>query len=104
MKIKLTREAIGGSDVQYVERISGEVMMRCYQCGNCSGGCPVSFAMEVPPTQVMRLMQLGRVEELMEANTMWLCVGCLQCFSRCPQSVSVANVLEALRQITLRKG
>jgi len=104
LKIKLSNEDIGSSDVQYVERISGEVMMRCYQCGNCSGGCPVSFAMEVPPTQVMRLMQLGRVEELMEANTMWLCVGCLQCFSRCPQSVSVANVLEALRQITLRKG
>lgn len=104
MKIKLSNKDIGSEAVQLVERISGEVMMRCYQCGNCSGGCPVSFAMEVPPTQVMRLMQLGRVEELQRANSMWLCVGCLQCYSRCPQSVSVANVLEALRQMTLRKG
>lgn len=60
--------------------------------------------MEMPPTQVMRFLQLGRVEEVMNANSRWLCVGCLQCYSRCPKSVSVAAILEALRQMTLRKG
>lgn len=104
MKIKIGKEDIGSSEVRHIERISGEVMMRCYQCGNCSGGCPVSFAMEIPPSQIMRFMQLGKVDEVMKANSMWLCVGCLQCYSRCPQSVSVANVLEATRQLVLRKG
>jgi heterodisulfide reductase subunit C len=102
MKIKIANADIGSEPVRHVERVSGETMMRCYQCGNCSGGCPVSFAMEVPPTQVMRLMQLGRVDEVAAANSMWLCVGCLQCYSRCPQSVSVAAVLEAMRQLSLR--
>ena len=60
--------------------------------------------MEVQPTQVMRLLQLGRVEDVMKANSMWVCVGCLQCYSRCPKGVSVANTLEALRQINLRRG
>ncbi len=104
MKIKLGKEDIDSSLIQQIERVSGETIKRCYQCGNCSGGCPVSYAMEIPPTQVMRYLQLGMVEELMASNSMWVCVGCLQCFSRCPQSVSVANTLEGLRQLVLRKG
>jgi len=104
LKIKLTKEDIESSRIQLIERVSGEEMRRCYQCGKCSAGCPVSFAMEIPPSQVMRFLQLGRVDEVMKANSMWTCVGCLQCYSRCPQDVSVAAVLEALRQITLRKG
>lgn len=104
MKIKLSNEDLNSSLVQRLERISGEELKKCYQCGNCSAGCPVSFEMEMPPTQVMRFLQLGRVEEVMNANSRWLCVGCLQCYSRCPKSVSVAAILEALRQMTLRKG
>ncbi|MBE9528084.1 MAG: 4Fe-4S dicluster domain-containing protein [Proteobacteria bacterium] len=104
MKIKLNKNDIDSALIQQIERMSGETIKRCYQCGNCSGGCPVSYAMDIPPTQVMRYLQLGMVEELMEANSMWVCVGCLQCFSRCPQSVSVANTLEGLRQLVLRKG
>lgn len=104
MKIKLENRDIGSAEVRHLERMSGETMMRCYQCGNCSAGCPVSFAMEIPPTKVMRLLQLGRIDEVKEANSMWMCVGCLQCYSRCPQNVSVASVLEGMRQMTLRKG
>ena len=104
MKIKLGKEDIDSSLIQQIERMSGEKIKRCYQCGNCSGGCPVSYAMEIPPTQVMRYLQLGMIEELMASNSMWVCVGCLQCYSRCPQSVSVANTLEGLRQLVLRKG
>lgn len=104
MKITLSRDNIESALIHRIERISGEDFKRCYQCGKCSAGCPVSYAMEVPPSQVMRLLQLGMTKEVCEANSMWVCVGCLQCYSRCPQSVSVAAVLEGLRQLTLRKG
>ncbi len=104
MKIKLSNEDISSVRVRQLERISGEDVKKCYQCGNCSGGCPVSFEMEIPPSQVMRFLQLGRVDEVMAANSMWVCVGCLQCYSRCPKGVSVAAMLEALRQTVLRKG
>lgn len=104
MKIKLSKEDMDSGLIRMIERISGEELKKCYQCGNCSGGCPVSFEMEVAPSQVMRFLQLGMAEEVMNANSMWVCVGCLQCYSRCPKGVSVASVLEGLRQITLRKG
>jgi heterodisulfide reductase subunit C len=104
MMFKLAKEDLQSAFVEQIERISGEELNRCYQCGNCSGGCPVSFAMDLPPSQVIRFLQLGKVEDVMEANSMWVCVGCLQCYSRCPKCVSAANLLEALRQLGLRKG
>lgn len=104
MKIKLSQEGIEGALIHQLERISGEDLKKCYQCGNCSGGCPVSFTMEIAPSKVMRYLQLGMIDEVQKANSMWVCVGCLQCYSRCPKGVSVAAVLEGLRQMTLRKG
>ena len=104
MKIRIANDDIQSLEVRRLERVSGEDVKRCYQCGNCSGGCPVAYAMEIPPTKVMRFLQLGNIEDVRKANTMWLCVGCLQCYSRCPQGVSVAAILEGLRQEVLRKG
>lgn len=104
MKIKLAQSAIESPEINQLERSTGEELKRCYQCGKCSAGCPVSFAMEIPPTQVMRCLQLGMIEDVMKANSMWTCVGCLQCYARCPQGCSVASVLEGLRQMVLRSG
>lgn len=104
MKIKLANDDVQSASVRRLERISGEDVKMCYQCGNCSAGCPVSYAMELPPTKLMRFLQLGKIEDVQNANSMWLCVGCLQCYSRCPKGVSVAAILEGMRQNNLRKG
>ena len=104
MKINLDSKDINSSLIKHLERTSGEDLKMCYQCGNCSGGCPVSYEMELAPSQVMRFLQLGMIAEVAAANSMWVCVGCLQCYSRCPKGVSVAAVLEALRQTALRQG
>lgn len=104
MMIKLGKEDLQSDFVKLVERISGEKLANCYQCGNCTAGCPVSFAMDYGPQEIIRLLQLGQEDTVKNANSMWLCAGCLQCYSRCPKGVSAANILEALRQLTLRKG
>ncbi|MCK4738764.1 MAG: 4Fe-4S dicluster domain-containing protein [Deltaproteobacteria bacterium] len=104
MKITLSKDKIESEGIALIERISGEDLKQCYQCGNCSGGCPVSLEMEITPSQMIRQLQLGNIEGVEEANTMWLCLGCQQCYSRCPKSVSAAKILEALRQLHLRKG
>lgn len=104
MFIKLVKKDIESAAIGQIERISGEDVKRCYQCGNCSAGCPVAYAMDLSPTQMIRMLQLGRVEEAKNADSIWLCMGCLQCYSRCPKSLSAANIFEALRQTQLRSG
>lgn len=86
-----------------VKNISGEDVSSCYQCGLCSASCPVRFAMDLSPTQVIRLVQIGKVKRIFELNTFWICSTCFTCQARCPRNINITKVMEALRQIKLRR-
>ncbi|MDP2972231.1 MAG: 4Fe-4S dicluster domain-containing protein [Deltaproteobacteria bacterium] len=103
MKIELTRFKVHNEFTKKVELISGQNLFACYQCGNCTAGCPVAFAMEVGPHEVIRYTLLGLEEEALGVNTFWLCASCLQCTSRCPKGIDIARVMDALRSVVLRK-
>jgi heterodisulfide reductase subunit C len=102
MRIQLSAEQLGSAFVRQVTEISGQALLACNQCGKCSAGCPVVFAMDRLPSQVLRLAQLG-MEEALEADTIWICASCQTCLSRCPRGVDLPRVMEALRQIVLRE-
>lgn len=80
-----------------VEAESGVEISACYQCGKCSAGCPVAFAMDYMPRQVIRLLQLGQEEEVLRSHTIWLCASCEMCYSRCPRQVALPKLMETLR-------
>ena len=101
MRIKLSAEKLQSSFVRRVIEISGQELWACNQCGKCSAGCPVAFAMDLLPSQVIRLVQLGS-EEALEANAIWYCASCQTCLSRCPRGVDLPRIMEALRQTVLR--
>jgi len=86
-----------------VEELSGENVFACYQCGMCSAGCPLTDEMDRLPSQVIRDLQLDD-PSLLESNAMWICASCLACEVRCPKGVDLAKLMEALRQIVLRKS
>jgi heterodisulfide reductase subunit C len=90
--------------LEQVERETGEDLSRCYQCGNCSGSCPVSDEMDIPVSQVIRFVQLGQEETVLESNSMWLCVSCFQCQGRCPKCLDPSKIMEGLRRLSLRRG
>ncbi len=103
MRTKISLETVRGDFVQKVELISGEDLLACNQCGKCSAGCPAVFTMELLPSQVIRLAQLG-IEEVLDSETIWVCASCLTCVARCPKGVDLPRVMEALRQVALERG
>lgn len=103
MKIEISRQKVHNEFAQKVEEISGQNLFACYQCGNCTAGCPVSFAMDLGPHQVIRFCLLGLEKEVLESNTFWMCASCLQCTSRCPKGLDIARIMEAIRLVILRK-
>lgn len=76
----------------------------CYQCGKCTAGCPVAFAMDYPPRQIIRLMQLDFVDEALAANSIWICATCETCSARCPRGVDIAALMDATRREALAQG
>jgi len=89
--------------VRKIEEVSGQSVLACYQCGKCSAGCPMVSSMDLLPNQVIRLIQLGQVDEVLRSRTIWLCASCFSCASRCPKGVDLARLMEAIRLILLRK-
>ena len=83
--------------------LSAEAITACDQCGTCSGSCPMISEMDVTPSQLMRMVQLGQSETL-DTKTMWVCASCFACTVRCPRGLDVSKVAEALRQVTLRRA
>ena len=94
-------------DVAFLTAVEGrskEPVSRCYQCRKCTNGCPVSFAMDVMPNQVMRMVQLGLRDELLLSKTIWLCASCQACTTRCPNDIDIAHVMDSLRQLSREAG
>ena len=80
---------------------------QCYQCGKCSAGCPMVPYMDITPSQIMRLVQIG--DEAAEARPLrstaiWSCIGCLTCTQRCPKEFDPAAVIDALREMSYDRG
>ena len=76
----------------------------CFQCRKCSAGCPLTFAMDLLPDQVIRMALLGQEERLLGARTIWVCSGCMTCTSRCPNGIDIAGVMDWLKEEAVRRG
>lgn len=87
-----------------VEELSGQQVTACYQCGNCSSGCPLAQEMDILPSRMIRLAQLGQRETLINSNTIWICASCFQCTVRCPKGIDIQGVMDTLRQFALEEG
>lgn len=98
MSITDTIKPTPSSDLQnFVESRSGQKVLRCYQCGKCTSGCPAAYVMDMGPRQIMRAIQLGLKEKALESSTIWLCISCQTCSARCPNEIDIAHVMESLR-------
>ncbi len=76
----------------------------CYQCGKCTAGCPVAAHMDAPPTRIIRFLQLGDWESAIRARSVWQCVSCQTCSTRCPKSVDCAAAIDAVREQAFECG
>ncbi|MGV8075457.1 MAG: 4Fe-4S dicluster domain-containing protein [Syntrophobacteraceae bacterium] len=76
----------------------------CYRCMRCTNGCPVSSFMDLKPHQVVRLVQLGQKEKLLECNAIWICVGCEMCSTYCPNKINVAGLMDHLKSLVVNEA
>jgi len=86
-----------------VEEKSGEDLRLCYYCLKCTAGCPSAPAMPYGPAQMVRMVQLGLKDELLESPSIWFCLHCETCGARCPNEISIAGLTQALREMAIEE-
>ncbi len=104
MKFKIRLSGEPGRLMREVKDRCGVDLSRCYQCGECTAGCPVTPEMDAGPTKVLRLIQLGMEDALFRLNTPWFCASCETCTTRCPNEIDIALVMDVVRQMARLRG
>jgi len=101
-----TIEKIPLRDNAFSRKITEEVknLNRCYQCSMCSDGCPVAYAMDYYPNQIIHLVRLGLKEKVLQSTTIWLCASCETCATRCPNEIEIVRLMDVLRSESLEEG
>jgi heterodisulfide reductase subunit C len=86
-----------------LQSLTGENVMLCYQCKKCTLGCPSAYTMKMKPHELMRGAQLGLTEEIYWSGTIWTCLSCETCNTRCPQDINILRVIDGLREMAISK-
>jgi heterodisulfide reductase subunit C2 len=104
MTIRVKKRSPAASLRAEVEKRADADLSACYQCKKCSLGCPVAGLVSSPPSEIIRRLQLGAGDELLQTELVWTCLSCDTCYARCPNKINFAAVIDALRAIALEKG
>lgn len=84
---------------------TGVNVNRCYQCGKCSAGCALAEEMDFPPSMVMRMLQTNdndNYSEILKSETIWLCLSCQNCLTRCPMEIDIPQLMDYMREKSLK--
>jgi len=90
--------------IDQVNTLSEQPIELCYHCHKCTAGCPVVDQMEYGPDRILRMVQFGEKDKLLQSEDIWVCVGCETCGARCPNEIDAARVLGALREIAFAEN
>ena len=86
-----------------LSKLGGRELVNCFQCLKCTSGCTALKLLELKPHEVVKLVNLGFVDELALSDIIWTCVTCLKCVQRCPQKASPYHAIMALRNLAVER-
>jgi heterodisulfide reductase subunit C len=82
----------------------GEHLRKCFACGTCTAGCPVSEIDEnYSPRRLIRQILFGMRQEVLTSPAIWYCLVCYRCFAHCPQNVNFPDLMRVLRYIAIKE-
>lgn len=93
-------------DYEFSRKIRAEVrnLNLCYQCSMCSNGCPVAYAMDYYPNQIIHMVRLGLKDKVLKSRAIWICASCETCATRCPNGIEIVHMMDVLRGESLKEG
>ncbi|MFC1461283.1 4Fe-4S dicluster domain-containing protein [Verrucomicrobiota bacterium] len=81
----------------------GENIRKCFACGTCAAGCPVTnIDEEYNSRKIIRQILFGMRKEVLSSPVIWFCVMCYRCTARCPQEVNFTDIMRVLRHLAIK--
>jgi len=101
-RLPTTNRELREEFVQALQRLpGGDQINCCIQCGTCSGSCPVSWAMDYSPRQIIALFRAGDIESVLQSKTIWFCSSCYQCAARCPAGIKITDIMYGFKRLAM---
>jgi heterodisulfide reductase subunit C len=109
IKSKLDAIVVEDLDQSFRDEVAsmpgGANISKCFACGTCAAGCPVTNVDEEYNCRtIIRKVLFGMREEVLKSPAIWLCIMCYRCYARCPQQVNFTDIMRALRHMAVRDG
>jgi heterodisulfide reductase subunit C len=83
----------------------GEGVMACFTCRTCTASCPITAVNnKFNPMRIIRLALFGLRKEVLGSDFIWLCSSCYACQERCPQGVSITELMTLLKNMAVKEG
>ncbi len=77
----------------------------CYQCGTCTGTCPVARVESAfNPRRLIDEARLYGVDHVLNKEELWFCTECFMCMEKCPQKVKITEIILALWEEAVKRG
>jgi heterodisulfide reductase subunit C len=94
-------------DFSFAEEImsypGGENLRKCFACGTCTAGCPISEIDEAySPRRIIRQILFGMRKEVLTSPAIWFCLICYRCYAHCPQNVNFPDLMRVLRYLAIK--
>jgi heterodisulfide reductase subunit C2 len=99
MSVRIKKGTSDKGIMNAVEELSGVAVDTCLQCKRCTNGCPISSHTGSSPSEMIKRLQMGAGDELLDNEMIWSCVSCETCFARCPMKINMAVVMDAMKML-----
>lgn len=81
-----------------VSQFGLDTINKCFNCGNCTAVCALSKGDTVFPRKMIRYLQVGLKDRLVESPEPWLCYYCGGCSDTCPREAQPGELMMTVRR------
>jgi len=88
--------------IHVLSKRSGNLFMKCMQCGTCSATCSISPDTDPFPRKEMAWAVWGLKDLLLKDPDVWLCYQCNDCSTGCPRGARPGDMLADVRKESIQ--
>lgn len=93
---------MNNSDIEGQLKSIGIDILKCMQCGVCTGSCPSGRHTAL---NIRKLIKKSiKSSDILLDDELWLCTTCYNCQERCPRGIDIVDAILKIRSLAVHNG